>query len=104
MTALTRHVSVHLTPFAPGVAAAAIGERRRWMALWGVTPTQALDALADRLDRRPPALTPRLGPDGELEICAFVDGGLQPLALVPDGLTLDEARQALGDLKQGRFS
>lgn len=99
-----RHVSIGLTPWAPGCGAAAIGDRRRWITMWSVTPGQAVGALCARLRRSADQLTARaaLEPIGdaagpEVEILGDVPGEPDKvvLAIVAYGLTLDELSTAL---------
>ncbi|CAN5889440.1 hypothetical protein BH11PSE1_BH11PSE1_10550 [soil metagenome] len=101
---MKRHVSIGLTPWAPGCGAAAIGERRRWITMWSVTPAQALGALCGRLRREAVQLTVRAalapigeGADPEVEILGDVPGEPDKvvLAIVAYGLTLDELSAAL---------
>ncbi len=94
-----RHVSISLTPWAPGVEGAAIGDRRRWIAMWSVTPAQALADLCLRLERSAQAVYFRAAHD-DIEILGRVAGEADPvvLALVGYGLSvsdLDEARAQL---------
>jgi hypothetical protein len=99
-----RHVSIHLTPFAPGVGEAAIGDNRRWLVMWTVTPAMALAHLCHRLQVEPWALTVAVAGD-DLELhgpSAEASGGSAVLALVAYGLDAGEVRAALDQLAQAR--
>lgn len=101
---MKRHVSIGLTPWAPGCGAAAIGDRRRWITMWSVTPTQAVGELCGRLRREARQLTARAanapigdGQAPEVEILGDFPGEPAPvlLAIIAYGLTLDEITAAL---------
>lgn len=98
------HVSIGLTPWAPGCGAAAIGDRRRWITMWSVTPGQAIGALCARLRREASQLTARIavepigdGVEPEVEILGDVPGEPEKvvLAIIAYGLTLDQLTAAL---------
>jgi len=98
-----RHVSIHLTPYAPRCEKVGIGDQRRWCAYWSVTPAQAVGELCLRLGVSPGALTCRDGPAGtdDIEILGPVadQGGRVLLALVEHGLTTAEIQTALEGLR-----
>jgi hypothetical protein len=98
-----RHISLHLTPWAPGVGAQAIGDKRRWIAMWSVTPAQAAASLAQRLERSPGALFAQARHD-DVEILGRVPGEPAPvvLALAAFGLTADELMAAFAGLTQAQ--
>lgn len=94
-----REVVMHLLP---GAA------QRGWVTRPSATPVQAIDALLPRIGRASWQLQAVLGPDPhdiELRLTAQAagEGPLAMLALVSEGMTLDEARKALAALtREGR--
>ena len=99
-------VTLHLTPFAPDVARVAIGDQRRWMALWSVAPVKAMAEVAQRLRVHPSRLSIHegAGPPGDhddIEIRGPASGhaGDQVLALIAAGLSGPQARAALAELQ-----
>lgn len=96
-----RYVVIHLTPFAPRIPAAArMTDPCRWMRLGDPTPAQAMARLAERLARPASRLRLRGNAQGEVEVH---DGAPdEPLALIVEGLTADEAREALDALQRSQ--
>lgn len=98
-----RHVSIHLTPYAPGVGEAAIGDRARWIAQWSVTPELAMAHLCHRLKVEPMGVT-ALEHGLDIEIRARVAGEAQPVvvAIIAYGLDLAEILAALAQISTAR--
>lgn len=98
-----RHVSIHLTPFAPGVGAVPVHDPARQVQHWSKTPAWILQDLAGRLELTPDRLSTRAHAD-DIEILGPSPHAHGPvvLALVSYGLTLDEVAGALAGLAQGR--
>lgn len=104
MSSAKRHVSIHLTPFAPGVGAAAIGDKRRWMTFWSVAPARAMAELCHRLRVEPHDLVLAVAPDA-IELTGpspAIDGARAPIALITYGLELGEIREALSTITAAR--
>jgi hypothetical protein len=98
-----RHVSIHLTPYAPGVGAAPVHAPERQVQHWSKTPAWILQDLAARLEVGADQLVARAHAD-DLEILGPSPHAAGPvvLALVSYGLDLDEVAGALAGLAQGR--
>jgi hypothetical protein len=98
-----RHVSIHLTPYAPSVGAEAIGDRVRWMTMWRVTPAQAIAELCNRVQTLPGRLKVRSHAE-DIEILGPSAHGAGDvlLALVKHGLTVEEVASVLEGLANGR--
>lgn len=105
---IRRHVSIHLTPYAPGVERAAMHDRARWISHWSKAPAWVMQDLCERLQVGADKLTARPGPEGTDDIEILGPSAAAPgaaavcLALVNYGLDLAEISGALAGLAQGR--
>jgi hypothetical protein len=92
-----RDIVIHLTPFAPGCEHMHAGDQKRTLVYYNRRPGQALDALCKRLEIGPKAIA--LAAVGLTEVAIHPHGRPDaPWAFVWDGLTLNEAQQALDAL------
>jgi hypothetical protein len=102
-----RHVSIHLTSYAPDVERVAMHDPARWISHWSKSPAWVMQNLCERLQVAADAVSVRPGPDGtdDIEILgpsAAAPGAPVCLALVNYGLEVAEIAGALAGLAQGR--
>lgn len=95
MTARARDIQVWLDPQR--------GDAGRTLTLYGVTPTRALRALAERLATEPGLLRFRAGPRLD-QVELLTTDPHQAAAVVTSGITFDEIRQARRDLTRQLLS
>lgn len=108
--ARTWPISVHLTPFAPGVERLPIDDKRRWATFYGKSVDQVVRSTLTRLKLNPAnCRAAQEGTDAALmapvppELLKLVSSGhgeIVPHALFWDGLTADQLRTALNTLAE----
>lgn len=108
LLAARRAVGIHLTPFAPRLAHAAIDDKRRWISSPQARPLKAVQTALVKIGRRPdqvslgdwdgePALFAPI-PDAERHHVSGDPDRLVPFAVFHTGVTAPEARACLEQL------
>ncbi len=108
-------IGVHLTPYAPGCGHLMIGDPRRWRMFWAVGPVVALKATLRRLAVRPRDCRIEREANGDVALWGPYVGsadyvlsldadGRAPLAFIHDGLTVEGAERALGEIRKSGWS
>jgi hypothetical protein len=93
-----RWIVIHLTPFAPGLEGADLSDASRWLRRANTTPRAACNALLTRLGRRGDQLRLATLPLGEIAVLTRDDSARSLLAIVTEGMTEAEMREALDSL------
>lgn len=96
-------VVIHLTNLAPRIPAdMPLHDPARWATYHSPPPERAVGRLLERIERRAYAVMTTLTAQGEV---AFYDADpAQPIALVCQGLSLDQVRAALATLKRAEMA
>lgn len=96
-------VVIHLTNLAPRIPAdMPRHDPARWATYHSPPPERAVARLLERIGRRAFAVMTAVTPQGEV---AFYDADpARPIALVCEGLSLDQVRAALETLKRADFA